>query len=143
MSQSANKSKPVYLLDDSFSLQASEVLSQLSNCTNWQTKYKTIMQFGKSLAPLDETELGNSQPVQGCESPVWLFKSISTPTTIKIWSESKIVNGLIAIILAAYKEWPNDRVRLEDYMRNLAIEQHLSPSRVNGLASITAQLYQQ
>lgn len=123
-----------------------EIKQNLNQTKNWQDKYRQIMLLGKDLPlPTDElTQQDNKVP--GCESDVWLMvewnKDISN---ITLWSNSKVVKGLLVILLALFNNKSKleiSSVNIEQLFSELDIYQHLSQSRNNGIKAIADSIKQ-
>ena len=110
----------------------------------WQDKYAFLIDIGKSLAPLPETERTEDNLVRGCQSQVWLVPNFDGDRLhLAIDSDAHIVRGLIAIVLAAYQDRPPRRILdfdIEGLFEELDLIGHLSPTRGNGLRAMVAKI---
>ncbi|ROS05282.1 cysteine desulfuration protein SufE [Sinobacterium caligoides] len=118
----------------------SQLITQMNNCPDWESRYRIIMQLGKQLPPLP-TELRTPESeIHGCESDVWLVVAqYKEHYYILADSRARIVKGLIAAVICALQGKSTEAILsfdLPDYFRQLSLEKHLTPSRSNGLASI-------
>ncbi len=124
----------------SFTLTEPEVISKLSTNKSWDAQYREIMLLGKQL-PVFGSELKlETALISGCESQVWLHHIWQDDKiTLIASSDSKIVRGLLAIVLVKFNNKSKDEIGaidIESYFSLLNLSQHLSPSRSNGLAAI-------
>lgn len=101
--------------------------------SDWQSKYRIIMQLGKLLPQLP-AELKTAQTlVQGCESAAWL-QIQTAPLAFAFDSEARVVKGIIALVLAVWYAHP--QLPILDCWLQLNLGAELSTSRNNGVASV-------
>jgi len=110
----------------------------------WQQRYALLMKWGsqhQGLAPADRNE---QYLLAGCESNVWLKAEYSTDTiSWQAGSDARIINGLIALILALIEGKTAAEVADLDFealFDQWGMNRHLSQSRGNGLRAITEQI---
>ena len=85
--------------------------------------------------------------VRGCVSQVWLTTKVGDgPDPIIQFqgdSDAHIVRGLVAIMLALFSGQPASRIvatDAEELMKELGLNEHLSPQRANGLRSMVKRI---
>ncbi|WP_416304902.1 SufS family cysteine desulfurase [Neptunicella sp. SCSIO 80796] len=120
------------------------IAHNVQQAKSWDDKYRQIMLAGKSLTKIDSSKKIPAYEVSGCESQVWL-ESQQTAGIFEFSadSNSKIVRGLLAIVLAAVNKHSAETIRqfdLTNYLRELGLNRHLSPSRTNGLLAVIEQI---
>lgn len=110
----------------------------------WQDKYAFLIDIGKALTPLPETDRSDRNLVRGCQSQVWLVPHFDGDRMhLAIDSDAHIVRGLIAIVLAAYDDRPPRQILdfdIEGLFDELDLIGHLSPTRGNGLRAMVARI---
>ena len=77
--------------------------------------------------------------IKGCQSQVWLVcEQKNERLVFRAISDAAIVSGLIAILLRIYSnKKPHDIIDApHNFIEALELEEHLSPTRSNGLASM-------
>ncbi len=115
---------------------------------SWEDKYRFVIDLGKELPDLDETHKIPENLVRGCQSQVWLVVSYDAQqqrVELAIDSDAHIVRGLISIVLAAYNRQSPDYIAqfdIEALFEELALIQHLSLTRGNGLRAMVARIQQ-
>ena len=86
-----------------------------------------------------ETEKTEANKIRGCQSQVWFVaEQRDGRLHFRAISDAAIVSGLIAMLLRIYSDKPATEI-LEssaDFVAALELEQHLSPTRSNGLAAM-------
>lgn len=103
---------------------------------NWQERYQFIMEQGRKLRGIPESDRKDSMLVRGCQSQVWMDINISSGVlAVRADSDALIVRGLIAIITDIYDQQPVQAVIAYDhkFAERLGLVDHLSPTRANGL----------
>lgn len=120
-----------------------EIEKEFSQIADWEKKYELIIQKGKSLSALPETMRTEKNIVKGCQSQVWLFAE-NRQGKIHFFADSDalIVKGLIAILLELFQDLdPASIMQADlDVLKKIGLNQHLSPSRSNGLQAMIKQM---
>ena len=110
---------------------------------DWMDRYQYIIDLGRRLPGLPESQRTEENRIKGCQSQVW-FTADRNGDRIQFnaISDAAIVSGLIALLLRIYSgRRPEDIVASSpDFVAELNLEQHLSPTRSNGLASMLAAI---
>jgi cysteine desulfuration protein SufE len=114
---------------------------------DWEDRYRYVIELGRKLPPLDTADKTDAHKVRGCASQVWLTSTVSSEQPPRLSfsgeSDSHIVQGLIAILLALVNDQsPSDILRqdIEKTFADLGLREHLTPQRSNGLASMVARV---
>ena len=126
-------------------ISAADIADTLGFFDNWEDRYRYIIDLGKQLPAMPETHKCPELLVRGCQSQVWLDSSTDAAGRLhfEIDSDAHIVRGLIALVLAAYQgRTPREILDfdIEAYFGGLALLQHLSPTRGNGLRSMVGRM---
>ena len=115
------------------------VIEEFAFFDDWMDRYQYLIDLGRRLPPLAEDELVDDNKIRGCQSQVWLVASQADGRLqFKAISDAAIVSGLIAILLRIYSDRrPEDILSTPpDFVSALQLDQHLSPTRSNGLNSM-------
>jgi len=118
---------------------------------DWEERYAYIIELGKMLPNMDEALKTEGSLVRGCTSRVWIVaREVSDDSGRMVMeiiadSDAQIVRGLICILTMLYSgktkaEIPD--IDAENFLRSLGLDQHLSPSRRNGLFSMVERIRQ-
>ena len=116
-----------------------EVIEEFRFFDNWMDRYQYLIDLGRRLPPLAETELVDENKIRGCQSQVWFVaEQHDGRLTFRAISDAAIVSGLIALLLRIYSgRRPQDILDTPpNFVAALELEQHLSPTRSNGLSSM-------
>ena len=75
-----------------------DIISDFSLFDSWLDRYQYLIDLGKALKPLDESEKTDDILLHGCQSRVWLIiEGDASELTIRANSDAAIVSGLIAV----------------------------------------------
>jgi cysteine desulfuration protein SufE len=125
-----------------------ELLETFQDLPEWDERYDFIIDLGRELPPSDEELQSAGNIVEGCMSTVWLKMerendSPDSKVTIEADSDSLIVKGLIAVLLAFYADKTAREIvdsDVSEYLKQLGLNQHLSPQRRNGLFAMIKRI---
>ncbi|MCO6386012.1 MAG: SufE family protein [Aliihoeflea sp.] len=113
----------------------------------WEDRYRYIIELGAGLPAYPEEARDAAHKVQGCVSQVWLNSTVSDGSDPKISfegdSDSHIVKGLVAIVLALYSGRRASEMLSVDadaVLKRLGLDEHLTPQRANGLRSMIKRI---
>ena len=114
---------------------------------SWEDRYRYIIDLGRKLPPFPKEFKTESTKVRGCMSQVWMLPSHPTGDSNKFSfaadSDAHIVKGLIAVlgILFSGKTAADiTKINTDEAFRQLGLDQHLSPTRRNGLISMVVKI---
>ncbi len=116
-----------------------ELIEEFSYFDNWIDRYQYIIDLGRRLPDFPESEMTEANKIKGCQSQVWFVASKDDDRLrFRAISDAAIVSGLIAMLLRIYNgRRPQEILESPaDFVAALELEQHLSPTRSNGLASM-------
>lgn len=121
-----------------------DIIADIAFFDDWEQRYQYIIDLGKSIPPLPEQHKTDEHLVSGCQSKVWLLSHVQDNVMqFQANSEAIIVNGLLAIVLAAYQHQTPAQILafdIDGYFKTLDLERHISPLRGNGLRAIVAKI---
>lgn len=137
---SANGMAAVMALDD--------IREAFSFFDDWEDRYRYVVDLGKQLPSMPDALKTDATKVQGCQSQVWLvarpaLRNGQAVVEYLADSDAHIVRGLVAILLAIYSGRPATEIAATDsraMFAELGLDQHLSPSRANGLFSMDRRI---
>ena len=104
-----------------------------------------IIKLGKGLAEMPAAMLVDENKVKGCQSQVWLFPDMEAPlSSLRFYasSDAVIARGLIALLLQVYNGSTAEEILKDkaDFVETLGLQNHLSPSRSNGITAMIKQI---
>jgi cysteine desulfuration protein SufE len=115
-------------------------LAKLLKMTDWQSRYRIIMQLGKQLPGLDLADKCEQHLVNGCESAAWLLIH-KAPLQFAFDSEARVVKGIVALVLASWHQ-QNRQANFLQLWQQLNLGAELSPSRNNGVWAVLTLMQQ-
>lgn len=119
------------------------IIRQFNLLGDWPERYKYIIKLGQKLPPLDEKFKKEENLVRGCQSQVWLTTELDQDKLIfNADSDAAITKGLVALLVDFYSgETPETILETPPlFIKKIGMEDHLSPTRSNGLASMVKQM---
>ena len=116
-----------------------ELIEEFAFFDDWMDRYQYIIDLGRRLPAFPEDAMTDENKIRGCQSQVWFVADMQGDRLrFQAVSDAAIVSGLIAVLLRIYSDRkPQDILDTSaDFVSALGLEQHLSPTRSNGLASM-------
>ena len=114
---------------------------------DWEDRYGYVIELGKALEPLPSEYKTDATKVRGCVSQVWMISETDDTDpphfTFRGESDAMIVQGLIAILLRMYNGKTAQEILdidAQSVFKSLGLDEHLSPQRSNGLASMVKRI---
>ena len=120
-----------------------ELVAEFQSMTDWQDRYRTIIQMGKALPEFPEEHRTDKNKVKGCQSQVWLHANLDGGRVQFIAdSDAAIVRGLIAILLRVFSgHTPDEIIEAQPHFINdIGLSENLSQTRANGLQAMIKQI---
>jgi cysteine desulfuration protein SufE len=124
-----------------------EIKRDFADLDEWEDRYRYLIELGRTLEPLPETERTAENKVQGCTSQVWLWTRTAPGDPLRLTfvgdSDAYIVRGLVAIVIALFSGRTAAEIAAIDADKafaDLALQEHLTAQRSNGLRSMVARI---
>jgi cysteine desulfuration protein SufE len=120
-----------------------KLVEEFSSDSEWEARYKRIIDAGKTLKPYPEDKRLDKFKVSGCQSQVWLYPEKKDGRIVFFAdSDALITKGLIAVLLRVYSDAPAEEIvrTSPDFISQLGLQTKLTPSRANGLNSMVKQI---
>ena len=125
-----------------------EIIENFGFLEDWEDRYRYLIELGKDLPQLSESETTEDNRVKGCASQVWVVTSIDHSglepvLSFKGQSDAHIVKGLVALTLALYSgKTAREILSIDalDLFRRLGLAEHLTPQRSNGVRSMVERI---
>jgi cysteine desulfuration protein SufE len=116
-----------------------ELVEEFSFFDNWMDRYQYIIDLGRRLPEFPQSEKIEANRIKGCQSQVWFIAGQrDDKLEFQAISDAAIVSGLIALLLRVYSgRKPQEILSTPaDFVADLQLDQHLSPTRSNGLSAM-------
>jgi len=120
-----------------------KIIDEFAALSDWTERYKHIIAAGRQLEPLDEQYKIEENLVRGCQSQVWLHTHLEDERVIfDADSDAAITKGLVALMVRFYSGRKPETIINTDpiFIKKIGMQEHLSPTRSNGLASMVKQM---
>ncbi len=124
-----------------------ELIEEFSFVDDWEERYRYVIDLGRALPPLAETERVEIAKVRGCASQVWLVSATAPETGVVEFrgqSDAAIVQGLLAILIRMYSGRPPAEILALDAQTSfhaLGLGDALTPQRSNGLKAMAQRIH--
>jgi len=126
-------------------MRAEELIENFSYLTDWEDKYRYLIELGEQMEVLPESECVDEYKVQGCQSQVWIKgEKKGNNFYFKANSDAIIVRGLEAILLTFVNGKTANDIRtlnLAETFKKLGLEENLSPTRRNGFTAMVERIH--
>lgn len=123
--------------------QANEIVDEFAFFDDWEERYQHLIDLGRRLPELDNGYKTEEYRLRGCQSVVHFAAEYQAPVLqFYAGSDAAIVQGLIAIMMRVYSnQRPEDIIATPpDFLTKIGLDEHLSPTRKNGLASMVTAI---
>ena len=124
-----------------------ELIENFEFLGDWEERYRYIIELGRKLPDFDPKNRTEENKVRGCQSQVWLVTDDHSENSDLLYfradSDAHIVRGLLAILLMMFTGKSASAilaVDAKDVFAKLGLDQHLSPSRANGLNAMVQRV---
>jgi cysteine desulfuration protein SufE len=120
-----------------------EIVDEFSMFDDWMQRYEYIIDLGKGLPLIEEKYKLDENLIKGCQSKVWVHAEEKDGKIVfTADSDAILTKGIIAILVRAFSN-QNAADILEantDFIDEIGLKEHLSPTRANGLVSMIKHL---
>ncbi|HUH50675.1 MAG TPA: SufE family protein [Flavobacterium sp.] len=120
-----------------------EIIDEFLMFDDWAERYEYIIDLGKSLPMIDEQYKTDTNLIRGCQSKVWLHAE-QNDGKIKFTADSDAIltKGVIAIMIRVFSGQNSQDIldASTDFVDEIGLKEHLSPTRANGLVSMIKQI---
>ncbi|MCK9451242.1 MAG: SufE family protein [Bacteroidales bacterium] len=120
-----------------------EIISEFSMFEDWMDKYNYLIEMGKDMPKIDERYKTNNHLISGCQSRVWLHSELKEgKISFTADSDAVITKGIVNLLIRVFSGHTPEEI-LEanaDFIDQIGLKDHLSPTRSNGLVSMLKQM---
>jgi cysteine desulfuration protein SufE len=120
-----------------------EIIDEFAMFEDWMQRYEHMIDLGKSLPLIAEEFKTEDNIIKGCQSKVWVHAELKNDQLeFTADSDAIITKGIIAILIRVFSnQHPKDIMDAEtDFIDQIGLKEHLSPTRANGLVSMIKQI---
>ena len=117
------------------------IAEEFSFFGDWSERYQYLIDLGRKLPTFPEAWKTEQHRLHGCQSMVWIVgEGDRTRLDFRAISDSAIVSGLVFLALRVYSGRSAEEILATepDYVADIGLSKHLSPTRSNGHAALLA-----
>lgn len=122
---------------------AESVIDEFAMFDDWMDKYAYLIELGKELPLIDEKYKSTQYLISGCQSRVWLHAEMNgNLMVLTADSDAVITKGIASLLIKVLSGHKPDEILAADldFLQKIGLQQHLSPTRANGLLSMIKQI---
>ncbi len=119
------------------------IIEDFSLFEDWMSRYEYIIDLGKKLEPFDDNLKTQDNLVEGCTSRAWIVAELKDGKLYyKGDGEAIITKGLLYLLFQVVNGLSPEKIADADinFVREIGLTTHLSPSRANGLMSMIQRI---
>lgn len=119
------------------------IIDEFAVFEDWMDKYEYIIELGKELPLINPALKTEDRLIEGCQSRVWLgVETTEGKMHFTADSDAIITKGIIGLLIRVLdNERPEDVAKADlHFIREIGLQEHLSPTRANGLASMVKKM---
>lgn len=119
------------------------IVDEFSGFDDWMDKYNLLIEMGKSVPVIEPQYKTKSNLISGCQSRVWLQARYKDG---KVYfaadSDAVITKGIVSLLIRVFNGMTPDEILNAnlDFIDEIGLKDHLSPTRSNGLTSMIKQM---
>ncbi len=123
-----------------------EICENFSLLESWDDRYRYLIELGGKLPPMAGGLKNDTTRVPGCTSQVFIAplpQDARGGMHFLADSDSTLVRGLVAILMAAFSgKTPQEilAIDIQPWLARMGLEEHISAGRRNGLSAMLARI---
>jgi cysteine desulfuration protein SufE len=120
-----------------------EIISEFEMFDSWMDKYEYLIELGKDLPLISDEFKKEENLIKGCQSRVWLHAEYyNNSVSFFANSDAIITKGIIALLIRVMnKQEPKNIIETKlEFIDQIGLTNHLSPTRANGLLEMVKQM---
>ncbi len=120
-----------------------QLIKEFNQFDDWMDKYNYLIEMGRSVPLIDETQKTDANLIVGCQSRVWLSSEYKDGLIFfTADSDAVITKGIAYLLIRVFSgHTPDEIVNAETtFLDKIGLKEHLSPTRSNGLLSMVKQI---
>lgn len=120
-----------------------EIIEEFAMLDNWIDRYELLCDYGRALKGFPEEQRTKQNLIEGCQSQVWFTAALKDGRVIyQADSDAILVKGIVSLLLRVLSNQPAKDIANADlyFIKQIGLQEHLSPTRSNGLAAMLHQM---
>lgn len=120
-----------------------QIVEEFKGFSDWMDKYSYLIELGNSIPLIDEKYKTETYLISGCQSRVWLKADYREGKVFfTADSDAVITKGIASLLIRVFSGRTTDEIIQAplDFIEQVGLKEHLSPTRSNGLDSMLKQI---
>ena len=121
-----------------------EIVEEFAVYDEWLDKYEYLIDLGREMPLVEESDKTDANLIEGCQSRVWLTCSEGEGGRLffKADSDAIITKGIISLLIRAFDgQTPQDILAADlHFIDAIGLRENLSPTRAGGLAAMIKRI---
>jgi cysteine desulfuration protein SufE len=120
-----------------------DIVDEFSMFDDWMQRYEYIIDLGKALPLIEEQYKTEENIITGCQSKVWVHAERQGEYIVfTADSDAILTKGIIAILIRTFSNQKPSNIldATTDFIDEIGLKEHLSPTRANGLVSMIKKI---
>lgn len=120
-----------------------EIIEEFSGLDDWMDRYQLLIDMGGETEPLPDSDKVEQNLIDGCQSRVWLVCDEKEGRLyFRAESDALIVKGIVTLLIRVLSGHTPDEILDADlyFIEKIGLQEHLSPTRSNGLLAMLKQM---
>ena len=139
MNQAAAMPGTLFPLEPTAAAAQDAIAEEFAFFGDWSERYQYLIDLGRKLPVFPDALKTEEHRLHGCQSMVWIVaEGDRDRLDFRAISDSAIVSGLAFLALRVYAGRSAAEILASepDYVANIGLSKHLSPTRTNGHAAL-------
>ncbi len=120
-----------------------EIIDEFSVFDEWLDKYEYLIDLGKEMPLVEESDKNDTNIIEGCQSRVWLTCTEEGGRLyFRADSDAIITKGIISLLVRVFDgQTPADILAADlAFIDEIGLKDNLSPTRAGGLAAMIKKI---
>lgn len=120
-----------------------EIIEEFEAFEDWLDRYQLIIDYGRDLKPMPDSDKTDKNLIDGCQSKVWFTARMENGNLFFSGdSDAILVKGIVALLLSVLSGHTPEEILKADlyFIDAIGLREHLSPTRSNGVVAMLKQL---
>ena len=121
-----------------------EIIDEFAAYDEWLDKYEYLIDLGRDMPLIDESDKTDANIIEGCQSRVWLTCTKDENGCLHFAADSDaiITKGLISLLIRVFDGRSSEEILGTDlyFIDFIGLKENLSPTRAGGLAAMIKRI---
>ncbi len=121
-----------------------EIIKEFAVYDEWLDKYEYLIDLGRDLPLIKESDKTDANLIEGCQSRVWLTCTRDEEGCLHFAADSDaiITKGLISLLIRVFDGRSSEEILNAGlfFIDSIGLKENLSPTRAGGLAAMIKRI---